>query len=109
IRWQAHRYLLGQSLSFYQNEFAGRIATKVMQTALSVRETVMKLLDVLLFISIYFIGMTLVISSSDYRLSLPLLCWLIGYVSTLYYFIPKLRHISSKQADARSSMVGAIV
>jgi ATP-binding cassette subfamily B multidrug efflux pump len=109
IRWQAHRYLLGQSLSFYQNEFAGRIATKVMQTALSVRETVMKLLDVLLFISIYFIGMTLVVSSSDYRLSAPLLCWLIGYISALYYFIPKLREISSKQADARSSMVGAIV
>jgi ATP-binding cassette subfamily B multidrug efflux pump len=109
IRWQAHRYLLGQSLSFYQNEFAGRIATKVMQTALSVRETVMKLLDVLLFISIYFIGMTLVVTSSDYRLSAPLLCWLIGYISALYYFIPKLREISSKQADARSSMVGAIV
>ena len=109
IRWQAHRYLLGQSLAFYQNEFAGRIATKVMQTALSVRETVMKLLDVLLFISIYFIGMTLVVSSSDYRLSLPLLCWLIGYGSALYYFIPKLRLISSKQADARSSMVGAVV
>jgi ATP-binding cassette subfamily B multidrug efflux pump len=109
VRWQAHRYLLGQSLSFYQNEFAGRIATKVMQTALSVRETVMKLLDVLLFISIYFIGMTLVVTSSDYRLSVPLLCWLIGYISALYYFIPKLREISSKQADARSSMVGAIV
>ena len=109
IRWQAHRYLLGQSLSFYQNEFAGRIATKVMQTALSVRETVMKLLDVLLFISIYFIGMTLVVSSSDYRLSVPLLCWLVGYISALYYFIPKLRQISSKQAHARSSMVGAVV
>ena len=109
IRWQAHRYLLGQSLSFYQDEFAGRIATKVMQTALSVRETVMKLLDVLLFISIYFIGMTLVVSSADYRLSIPLLLWLLGYIHTLFYFIPKLRDISSKQADARSSMVGAVV
>ena len=109
IRWQAHRYLLGQSLSFYQNEFAGRIATKVMQTALSVRETVMKLLDVLLFISIYFIGMTLVVSTSDFRLSIPLLFWLSGYIFTLFYFIPKLRDISSKQADARSSMVGAVV
>ena len=109
IRWQAHRYLLGQSLAFYQDEFAGRIATKVMQTALSIRETVMKLLDVLLFISIYFIGMTLVVSASDYRLSIPLLFWLIGYASALYYFIPKLREISSRQADARSSMVGAVV
>jgi len=109
IRWQAHRYLLGQSLSFYQNEFAGRIATKVMQTALSVRETVMKMLDVLLFVCIYFIGMTLVVSSADYRLCAPLLAWVIGYALTLRYFIPKLRQISAKQADARSSMVGSIV
>jgi len=109
IRWQAHRYLLGQSLSFYQNEFAGRLATKVMQTALSVRESVMKMLDVLLFISIYFIGMTFVVSSADFRLCAPLLGWLIGYSLTLYYFIPRLRHISTKQADARSNMVGSVV
>jgi len=109
IRWQAHRYLLGQSLSFYQNEFAGRIATKVMQTAISVRETVMKLLDVLLFVSIYFIGMTVIISTSDLRLSIPLLAWLLIYLSILYYYIPKLRDISTKQANARSSMVGAVV
>lgn len=109
IRWQAHRYLLGQSLSFYQNEFAGRLATKVMQTALSVRESVMKMLDVLLFISIYFIGMTIVVSSADYRLCLPLIGWLIGYSLTLRYFIPRLRSISTKQADARSNMVGSVV
>ena len=109
IRWQAHRYLLGQSLSFYQNEFAGRLATKVMQTALSVRESVMKMLDVLLFISIYFIGMTLVVSSADYRLCAPLLGWLITYSLTLSYFIPRLRNISTKQADARSNMVGSVV
>ena len=57
IRWNMHRYLLGQSYSFYQNEFAGRIATKVLQTALAVRESVMKVLDVLLFVSVYFLGM----------------------------------------------------
>ncbi|MFT7374223.1 MAG: ATP-binding cassette subfamily B multidrug efflux pump [Oleiphilaceae bacterium] len=109
IRWQAHRYLLGQSLSFYQNEFAGRLATKVMQTALSVRESVMKMLDVLLFISIYFIGMTIVVSSADFRLCIPLIGWLIGYALTLRYFIPRLKNISTKQADARSNMVGSVV
>ncbi|WP_197479516.1 ABC transporter ATP-binding protein, partial [Oleiphilus sp. HI0132] len=87
----------------------GRIATKVMQTALSVRETVMKLLDVLLYVSIYFIGMTSVVTASDARLSIPLLIWLLCYGSSLYYFIPKLRDISTRQADARSSMVGAVV
>lgn len=109
IRWQAHRYLLGQSLSFYQNEFAGRIATKVMQTALSVREAVMKLLDVLLFVSVYFIGMAIVVANSDLRLTAPLLLWLAAYILTLRYFIPRLRAISAKQADARSQMTGAIV
>ena len=109
IRWQAHRYLLGQSLSFYQNEFAGRIATKVMQTAISVRETVMKLLDVLLFVTIYFVGMTVVVSSSDWRLSIPLVIWLGAYTTILFYFVPRLRDVSSKQANARSNMVGAVV
>lgn len=109
IRWQAHRYLLGQSLSFYQNEFAGRIATKVMQTALSVRESVMKLLDVLLYVSVYFIGMSVVIANSDWRLTAPLLAWLLAYAFALRYFIPRLRKISAAQADARSLMTGAIV
>ena len=109
IRWQAHRYLLGQSLSFYQNEFAGRIATKVMQTALSVRESVMKLLDVLLFVTVYFLGMAAVVASSDWRLTAPLFLWLITYLFILRYFVPRLRRISAKQADARSLMTGAIV
>ncbi|TNC83055.1 MAG: multidrug ABC transporter ATP-binding protein [Oleiphilus sp.] len=109
IRWQAHRYLLGQSLSFYQNEFAGRIATKVMQTALSVRESVMKLLDVLLFVSVYFLGMAVVIASSDWRLTAPLVLWLIAYGLVLRHFVPRLRKISAKQADARSQMTGAVV
>lgn len=109
IRWQAHRYLLGQSLSFYQNEFAGRIATKVMQTALSVRESVMKLLDVLLFVSVYFLGMAVVIASSDWRLTAPLLLWLLAYAMILRHYVPRLRKISARQADARSQMTGAVV
>jgi len=109
IRWNMHRYLLGQSFSFYQNEFAGRVATKVLQTALAVRESVMKVLDVLLFVTVYFIGMLFLVASSDIRLGIPLLFWLIAYAATLYYFVPKLRSISAKQADARSMMTGRIV
>jgi ATP-binding cassette subfamily B multidrug efflux pump len=109
IRWQAHRYLLGQSLSFYQDEFAGRIATKLMQTSLSIREAVMKMLDVLLFIAVYFIGMASIIASADIRLMLPLLIWLVCYGFTLFFFIPRLRKISAAQADARSMMTGSIV
>jgi ATP-binding cassette subfamily B multidrug efflux pump len=109
IRWNMHRYLLGQSYSFYQNEFAGRIATKVLQTALAVRESVMKVLDVLLFVSVYFLGMLFLVASADVRLIVPLLLWLTGYIATLCYFVPRLRDVSALQADARSEMMGRIV
>lgn len=109
IRWNMHRYLLGQSYSFYQNEFAGRVATKVLQTALAVRESVMKVLDVLLFVSVYFTGMLFLVATSDFRLTAPLLVWLLTYVFALIYFVPRLRDISAKQADARSVMTGRIV
>lgn len=109
IRWQAHRYLLEQSYQFYQDEFAGRIATKVMQTALAVRETIMKLLDVLLYVIVYFSGIILLAISLDWRLAVPLFAWLVAYVLLLYYFLPRLIKISSRQADARSDMTGRLV
>jgi len=109
VRWKAHRYLLGQSYGFFQNEFSGRIATKVMQTALAVRETVVKLLNVMLFVMVYLITTLVLIASSDWRLSVPLLFWLLGYAGTLRFFIPRLQDISTLQADARSVMTGRIV
>lgn len=78
IRWLAHRYLLKQSLSFYQDDFAGRIATKVMQTSLSVRETVMKTLDVFVYVSVYFTSIIVLLAQADYRLMLPMLVWLLA-------------------------------
>lgn len=109
IRWQAHRYLLGQSLSFFHNEFAGRVATKVMQTALSVRETVMKLLDLMVYIGVYFISMVVLIFTADWRLALPLMVWLAIYIGILRVLVPKLKEVSQFQADARSLMTGRIV
>ncbi|CCQ12080.1 ABC transporter, ATP-binding protein [Pseudoalteromonas luteoviolacea B = ATCC 29581] len=109
IRWQAHRYLLKQSLSFYQDEFAGRIATKVMQTSLAVRETVMKLLDVLVYICVYFFAILVLVAQSDLKLVIPLIVWLIAYIGIQYYFVPKLKQVSTAQADARSEMTGRIV
>ncbi|MEM9103039.1 MAG: ABC transporter ATP-binding protein [Pseudomonadota bacterium] len=109
IRWLAHRYLLGQSIEFYQNDFAGRLATKVMQTALSVRETVMKLLDIMVYIMVYFISTIFLISASDYRLALVLVIWLGVYIAIQWYFVPKLKKVSTEQADARSLMTGRIV
>ena len=109
VRWIAHRYLLNQSYGFFQNEFSGRIATKVMQTALAVRESVMKLLDVLLFVVIYVVTLFILIANADMRLCLPLLCWLVLYIGLQRYFVPKLKHISQIQADSRSMMTGRIV
>ncbi|ACH63377.1 ABC transporter ATP-binding protein [Aliivibrio fischeri] len=109
IRWQAHRYLLKQSVSFYSDDFAGRIATKVMQTALAVRETVMKLLDVLVYVSVYFTSMVVMVGQADWRLMLPMLIWFAAYVAIQFHFVPKLKAISEQQADARSTMTGRVV
>lgn len=109
IRWQAHRYLLGQSYQFYQNEFAGRVATKVMQTALAVRETIMKLLDVLLYVFVYFSSILVLLGSLDLRLALPLVIWVLCYAGLLYYFLPRLAKTAMRQADARSDMTGRLV
>jgi ATP-binding cassette subfamily B multidrug efflux pump len=108
-RWQMHRYLLRQSLSFFSDEFAGRVATKVMQTSLAVRESVMTLLDVFVYVLVYFLAMIGMVASADWRLVLPLLFWLAAYTALIMYFVPRLKRISSEQADARSQMTGRVV
>jgi ATP-binding cassette subfamily B multidrug efflux pump len=109
IRWVIHRYLLHQSLSFFQNEFAGRIATKVMQTALAVRESVMKVLNVMVFVGVYFIAMVVLIASQHPFLIIPMLVWLALYIAIQMYFLPRLRAVSTEQANARATMTGRIV
>jgi len=109
IRWDVHRYLLKQSMTFYQDEFAGRIATKLMQTALAVRECVIKLIDVLNYVIVYFLGMLYIVGSSDWRLAAPLVVWLGCYVLLLRHFIPRLGKVAEEQADARSTMTGRVV
>jgi len=108
-RWQAHRYLLRQSMDFFHNDFAGRVATKVMQTALGVREVVMKVSEVLLYVGVYFTGALLLFATSDLRLTMPLILWLVGYIVALRYFIPRLQAISKEQSDARSLVTGRVV
>ncbi|TIO28333.1 MAG: ABC transporter ATP-binding protein [Mesorhizobium sp.] len=109
IRWQVHRYLLKQSMAFYQDEFAGRVATKLMQTALAVRECVIKLIDVLNYVVVYFLSMLFIVGSADLRLAVPLGVWLVGYIGLLRFFIPKLGKVGEEQANARSTMTGRVV
>ncbi|HMM86776.1 ABC transporter ATP-binding protein, partial [Azohydromonas sp.] len=108
LRWNFHRLLLGQSLGFYQDEFAGRIATKVMQTALAVRDVWMILADILVFVVIYFVTMVAVVGSFDLWVLVPFLGWLALYVLALWYFVPRLGRVAKEQADARSLMTGRI-
>ncbi|WP_072281596.1 ABC transporter ATP-binding protein [Rappaport israeli] len=109
VRWRMHNLLLKQSMTFYNEEFSGRIATKVMQTALSVRQSVMTFLGVLVYIAVYFLSMVILLGQLHWLMMLPILGWLVIYVGLQIYFIPRLQHISRRQADARSTMTGRVV
>ena len=108
LRWNFHRLLLAQSLHFYQDEFAGRIATKLMQTALAVRDVWMIVADILVFVTIYFVTMVAVVGGFDAWLLLPFVGWVALYLAALRFFVPRLARTAQAQADARSLMTGRI-
>jgi ATP-binding cassette subfamily B multidrug efflux pump len=109
IRWLAHRYLLRQSMTFFQDDFAGRVATKVMQTALAVKDVVALSTEVFVYVTVYFLGALVLFAQSDWRLMAPLALWFAAYAATLRFFIPRMRRVSKEQADARSDLTGRIV
>ena len=108
LRWNFHRLMLGQSMSFYADEFAGRITTKVMQTALAVREMIFTTTEVIIGIGVYFITIVALAAAFDARLMLPFLGWFAFYAVSVVYFVPRLGRIGKAQADARSIMTGRI-
>lgn len=108
LRWAFHRLMLAQSMSFYQNEFSGRVSTKVMQTALAVRDVVITLVDILVFVGVYFITMVTVVGSFDLRLMWPFALWVLAYALVLRVFVPRIGAVAKRQADARSLMTGRI-
>ncbi len=108
LRWNFHRLMLAQSLAFYQDEFAGRVATKVMQTALAVRDVWMIVADILVFVGIYFVTMVVVVGRLDLWLLAPFVGWLVLYVALLRFFVPRMGRVAKTQADARSLMTGRI-
>jgi ATP-binding cassette, subfamily B, multidrug efflux pump len=109
IRWLAHRYMLRQSMEFFHNEFAGRVSTKVMQAAMGVRDVVMKLTQVISWVAVFFFSALASFAANDWRLTLPLVGWLVGYAVTMRYFVPRIGQLSQKQADMRSLVTGRIV
>lgn len=108
LRWQFHRLLLSQSMQFYQDEFAGRISAKVMQTALAVRDTIMICAEMLVYVVIYFLTTAIILFSFDAWLLLPFVAWLLIFVGVLCIFVPRMAQLASTQADARSLMTGRI-
>jgi len=108
MRWNFHRLLLNQSIDFYNNEFSGRIAAKVMQTTLALRDMWFILSDILVYVIVYITTMIILVGSLNTLLYIPFLIWLSIYIVTLFYFIPKLAKLSKNQADARSLMTGRI-
>ncbi|MCP5283367.1 MAG: ABC transporter ATP-binding protein [Burkholderiaceae bacterium] len=108
LRWNFHRLMLGQSMGFYQDEFAGRIATKVMQTALEVRDVWMIVADILVYVVIYFVTMGAILGGFDLWMLGPFVLWLSLYVVAMRWFVPRLAKTSQAQADARSLMTGRI-
>ncbi|OCG13036.1 multidrug ABC transporter ATP-binding protein [Gilliamella sp. wkB292] len=108
LRWNLHRLVLNQSMRFFQDEFAGRISAKVMQTALAVRDTCFLVADILVYVLISFITMAAIIGQLDPWFLLPFFGWCILFGIAMYYFIPRLSKVASMQADARSTMTGRV-
>ena len=108
LRWKFHRLMLSQSYSFYQDEFAGRVATKVMQTALAARDVWMIVADILVFVAIYIATLILIVGSFDLWVMTPFLGWLVLYAFAVRYFVPRLAKVAQQQADARSLMTGRV-
>ncbi len=108
LRWNFHRLMLGQSMAFYADEFAGRITTKVMQTALAVRDMIFTTTDVVIGMGVYMLTILLLAAGFDGRLMLPFLIWSLAYAAACWYFVPRLGRVGKAQADARSVMTGRI-
>ncbi|WP_024973137.1 ABC transporter ATP-binding protein [Ralstonia pickettii] len=109
IRWQNHRYVLKQSLTFFQNDFAGRIAQRIMQTGFSLRDSAVQAVDALWHVVIYAISAMVLFARADWWLVVPLLVWIGCYIAALSYFVPRVKARSVIATESRSKLMGRIV
>lgn len=109
VRWQSHHHVLGMDITFFNNEFAGRIANRIMQTGLSVREFCIQIVDVLLYVTLYLIGALGILVWNNPLLVLPALIWLSVYIFITIWFMPEIRRRSEAHSELRSEMTGKIV
>ena len=109
IRWQSHWHVIRQSWNFFQNDFAGRIANRVMNTSNSLRESVVSSIRAVWYIVVYGITALLLVSSADWRLATPIVLWIVAFVFFLRYFVPRMRDLSRLSSEARSLVMGRVV
>jgi ATP-binding cassette subfamily B multidrug efflux pump len=109
VRWRAHRHVMRQSLGWFQNDFAGRIANRLMQTAPAVTEVMFQVIDALVYSSVYLIGAIWLLAGTDPRLALPLIIWTCLYLTLILRMIPRIERVSRDFSDARSLLNGRIV
>jgi ATP-binding cassette, subfamily B, multidrug efflux pump len=109
IRWQTHTYVLRQSLGFFQNDFAGRISTRIMQTGASLRDSVVQGVDAIWYMAVHVIGALVIFWEADARLVVPLLAWIALYAVVLRYFVPRIQKLSTEASEARSWLTGRVV
>ncbi|MEM8915439.1 MAG: ABC transporter ATP-binding protein [Pseudomonadota bacterium] len=109
VRWQTHWYVLRHSWGYFQSDFAGRIANKVMQTGVAVRQSVDQAVDAVFYVLVYAIGAFIVLSGIHWALMLPLLVWFVAYLVVLFYYVPKVKSRSAEMSEVRSMLTGRIV
>ena len=109
IRWQSHWHVVRQSWPFFQNDFAGRIANRVMQTSNALRESVVASIRAVWYIGIYGVSALLLMAAADWRLAVPTLLWFSGYAFFLRYFVPRMRDLAKASSEVRSMVMGRVV
>lgn len=109
VRWRTHSYTLGHALGYFQADFAGRLANRVMQVGPAVREIAVTLLDTLLYVAIFAGTALILFGSISVWLVLPILIWMACYAGLLRYFVPLARVRSLENADTRSVLTGRVV
>ncbi|HEY1259622.1 MAG TPA: ABC transporter ATP-binding protein [Stellaceae bacterium] len=109
VRWQSHWHVVRQSWTFFQNDFAGRIANRVMQTGPALRESVVSATNAVWYILVYGGGAIALLASTDTRLAVPVLLWFVGYAALLRWLVPQLRHRSRRMSETRSQLSGRVV
>ncbi len=109
VRWRAHRHVLRQSVGWFEDDFAGRIANRIMQTPPAVGVVVFQIFDALTYAVAYVIGAAIVLGDADARLLIPLLLWLVPYLILMRWVIIKIEPASKAASDARSAVTGRVV